>query len=41
MPSLLSVDNLKVQFATRNSFATAVDEFSLSIDAGARVGLVG
>ena len=41
MPSLLSVDNLKVQFATRNSFATAVDEFSLSIDAGECVGLVG
>src|ERR1035437_8508923 len=41
MPSLLSVNNLKVQFATRKTFATAVDDFSLTIDAGECVGLVG
>ncbi len=41
MPSLLSVDSLKVQFTSRNSFAVAVDDFSLSIDSGECVGLVG
>ena len=41
MSSLLSVNNLKVQFATKNTFATAVDDFSLTIDAGESVGLVG
>src|SRR5580692_5103837 len=41
MPPLLTVKNLKVQFATRNTFATAVDEFSITIDAGECVGLVG
>jgi len=41
MSSLLSVNNLKVQFATKNTFATAVDDFSLTINAGESVGLVG
>lgn len=41
MSSLLSVKNLKVQFAMRNSFATAVDDFSLEIQPGECVGLVG
>ncbi|HUV57382.1 MAG TPA: ABC transporter ATP-binding protein [Acidimicrobiales bacterium] len=41
MSSLLEVNNLKVQFATRKTFATAVDEFSLSINPGECVGLVG
>jgi peptide/nickel transport system ATP-binding protein len=41
MPSLLTVNNLKVQFASRDSFATAVDDFSLTIEAGECVGLVG
>ncbi|HEY5105105.1 MAG TPA: ABC transporter ATP-binding protein [Acidimicrobiales bacterium] len=41
MASLLTVNNLKVQFTTRNTFATAVDDFSLSISPGECVGLVG
>jgi len=41
MSSLLSVKNLKVQFTTRNTFATAVDDFSLDIAPGECVGLVG
>src|ERR1035441_7582939 len=41
MASLLSVNNLKAQFTTRNTFATAVDDFSLSIAPGECVGLVG
>ncbi|HVA70271.1 MAG TPA: ABC transporter ATP-binding protein [Acidimicrobiales bacterium] len=41
MSSLLSVNNLKVQFATRKTFATAVDDFSLTINPGESVGLVG
>jgi peptide/nickel transport system ATP-binding protein len=41
MSSLLAVNNLKVQFATRKTFATAVDDFSLSINPGECVGLVG
>src|ERR1019366_7070525 len=41
MAALLSVNNLKVQFATRKTFATAVDDFSLTIAAGECVGLVG
>jgi oligopeptide/dipeptide ABC transporter ATP-binding protein len=41
MASLLSVNNLKVQFATRNTFATAVDDFSLTMEPGECVGLVG
>ena len=41
MSPLLSVNNLKVQFSTRDTFATAVDEFSLEISPGECVGLVG
>jgi oligopeptide/dipeptide ABC transporter ATP-binding protein len=41
MAPLLTVNNLKVQFAARNTFATAVNDFSLTIDAGESVGLVG
>ncbi|HVA53627.1 MAG TPA: ABC transporter ATP-binding protein [Acidimicrobiales bacterium] len=41
MTSLLSVNNLKVQFATRKTFATAVNDFSLTIGPGESVGLVG
>jgi oligopeptide/dipeptide ABC transporter ATP-binding protein len=41
MAALLSVNNLKVQFATRKVFATAVDDFSLTIAPGECVGLVG
>jgi len=41
MSSLLTVNNLKVQFASRKTFATAVDDFSLTIKAGESVGLVG
>jgi oligopeptide/dipeptide ABC transporter ATP-binding protein len=41
MSSLLTVNNLQVQFATRKTFATAVDDFSLTINAGECVGLVG
>ncbi len=41
MCPLLSVSDLEVQFVTRNSFATAVDGFSLEIDEGECVGLVG
>lgn len=41
MSTLLSVNNLQVQFATRNTFATAVDDFSLQINPGECVGLVG
>ncbi len=41
MASLLSVRNLKVQFSTRASFVTAVDDFSLEIAPGESVGLVG
>src|SRR5664280_361624 len=41
MSSLLAVNNLQVQFATRKTFATAVDDFSLTINAGECVGLVG
>jgi peptide/nickel transport system ATP-binding protein len=41
MSALLTVKNLKVQFATRNTFATAVDDFSLTIAPGECVGLVG
>src|SRR5580704_2182377 len=41
MASLLTVKNLQVKFTTRNSFVTAVDDFSLSIDPGECVGLVG
>src|SRR5665213_1039685 len=41
MSSLLTVKNLKVQFTTSNTFATAVDDFSLNIAPGEFVGLVG
>src|SRR5665213_585751 len=41
MSSLLTVKNLKVQFTTSNTFATAVNSFSLTIGAGESVGLVG
>ncbi|MGC2167822.1 MAG: ATP-binding cassette domain-containing protein, partial [Acidimicrobiales bacterium] len=41
MCPLLSVNDLEVQFVTRNAFATAVDGFSLEIDSGECVGLVG
>jgi oligopeptide/dipeptide ABC transporter ATP-binding protein len=41
MASLLSVKNLEVQFATRGRFATAVNDFSLDIEPGECVGLVG
>ncbi len=41
MSSLLTVNNLSVQFTSRNSVATAVDDFSLSIAPGECVGLVG
>jgi oligopeptide/dipeptide ABC transporter ATP-binding protein len=41
MAPLLSVENLKVQFSSRSSFATAVDDFSLTIEPGECVGLVG
>jgi oligopeptide/dipeptide ABC transporter ATP-binding protein len=41
MSSLLTVNNLKVQFASRKTFATAVDDFSITINAGESVGLVG
>jgi oligopeptide/dipeptide ABC transporter ATP-binding protein len=41
MPLLLSVNNLKVQFASRKSFVTAVDDFSLTVNSGECVGLVG
>ena len=32
MPPLLTVKNLQVKFATRNTFVTAVDDFSSDID---------
>ena len=41
MAPLLTVQDLRVQFATRKSFVTAVDDFSLSIEPGECVGLVG
>ena len=41
MAPLLVVDDLKVQFAGRSMLATAVDNFSLAINAGESVGLVG
>lgn len=41
MTALLTVQNLKVQFSSRKSFATAVDDFSLTVNPGECVGLVG
>src|ERR1035437_5894045 len=41
MTSLLSVKNLSVQFAVQKNFVTAVDDFSLNVEPGECVGLVG
>ena len=41
MTSLLSVNNLSVQFSVQKKFATAVNDFSLDIEPGECVGLVG
>jgi len=41
MSSLLSVNNLSVQFMTQRKLATAVDTFSLEVEPGECVGLVG
>jgi oligopeptide/dipeptide ABC transporter ATP-binding protein len=41
MARLLSVENLQVRFQLRNGFTTAVDDFSLSVDQGQCVGIVG
>lgn len=41
MTSLLSVNNLSVQFSVQKRFATAVNDFSLNIEPGECVGLVG
>ena len=41
MTSLLSVNNLSVQFRTQKKLATAVDSFSLDVQPGECVGLVG
>src|ERR1700677_417647 len=41
MSPLLSVNELKVQFASRDTSATAVNDFSLVVNAGECVGLVG
>ena len=41
MSALLSVNNLSVNFATQKTFAAAVEDFSISIDPGECVGLVG
>ncbi len=41
MSALLSIDNLKVQFSSRDKSATAVDDFSLIVNSGECVGLVG
>lgn len=41
MVALLTIENLKVQFASRKNIATAVDDFSLSVNPGESVGLVG
>ncbi|MGH9020106.1 MAG: dipeptide ABC transporter ATP-binding protein [Acidimicrobiales bacterium] len=41
MSTLLSVQDLRVQFSTSKTFVTAVDDFSISIDPGECVGLVG
>jgi oligopeptide/dipeptide ABC transporter ATP-binding protein len=41
MTPLLSVNGLKVQFSGRQASATAVNDFSLIIEAGESVGLVG
>ena len=41
MTSLLSVNNLSVQFSVQKRFATAVSDFSLNVEPGECVGLVG
>jgi oligopeptide/dipeptide ABC transporter ATP-binding protein len=41
MTSLLNVENLKVQFASQKTLATAVNNFSLEVKQGECVGLVG
>ena len=41
MTSLLAVNNLSVQFTTQKKLATAVDSFSLDVQPGESVGLVG
>jgi len=41
MAPLLEVSDLQVQFAGRSMLATAVNEFSLNIEPGESVGLVG
>ena len=41
MTSLLSVNNLSVQFAVQKRYATAVSDFSLNVEPGECVGLVG
>jgi oligopeptide/dipeptide ABC transporter ATP-binding protein len=41
MTSLLSVNNLSVQFAVQKNLVTAVDDFSLKVEPGECVGLVG
>ncbi len=41
MASLLSVNNLSVQFAVQKKYATAVDDFTLDVQPGECVGLVG
>ena len=41
MTSLLSVNNLSVQFAVQKKLATAVDNFTLEVQPGECVGLVG
>jgi peptide/nickel transport system ATP-binding protein len=41
MSSLLSVNNLTVQFSSRDTFTTAVDDFSIDISPRECVGLVG
>ncbi len=41
MTSLLSVNNLSVQFSVQKRFATAVNDFSLNVEPGECVGLVG
>jgi len=41
MSNLLSVENLQVQFQMRAGATTAVDNFSLTVDSGQCVGVVG
>ena len=41
MSSLLTVENLKVQFSSQKTLATAVNDFSLEVNLGECVGLVG